>query len=241
VSIVTSHLPEGRAAVQRHLEAQAKLTDADRDALRLTLADVTSHMAGDEIIAKDVPLDTPRFVLSGWLCRAVTLPDGRRQILDFYIPGDLAGHSSRAGARAKAPYVCLTNAVTASAAPLAARLKEHPDAYSGLSRALAALEDEIEKRLLDQIVRTGRMQAHERMAHLLSELHMRHHRAGIGLGNGFVMPLTQETLGEALGLSTVHVNRVLQQLRREQSIRTAAGRIEIANAEFLAANTVVRH
>ena len=241
MSLVASHLPEGRAAVQRHLETLAKLGDSDREALRLTLADVTSHAAGDQIIANDVPLDTPRFVLSGWLCRAVTLPDGRRQILDFYIPGDLAGYSSRPGARAQASYVCLTNVVTASAAPLVARLRERADAHSGLGRALAALEEEIEKRLLDQIVRTGRMQAHERMAHLLAELHWRHQRAGIGLGNGFVMPLTQETMGEALGLSTVHVNRVLQQLRREHSIRTAAGRIEIANAEFLAANTGVTH
>lgn len=241
MSFSLNHTLDGKAAVQRHLESLAKLSDTSRDLLALTLGEPVARHAGDEMITSDGNLDSPVFVISGWLCRAVTLPDGRRQILDFYIPGDLAGYCSRQGARAQAPYVCLTSAATVNAGPLLARVKASPEQYPDLSRALAAIEEEIEQRLIDQIVRTGRMQAHERMAHLIADLNFRHRRAGIGVGDGFVMPLTQETLGDALGLSTVHVNRVLQQLRREQTIRTGAGRIEIANAEFLAAHGGLAH
>ena len=241
MSLSFNHLPDGKAAVQSHLGSLASLTADERGFLSLALSDSMGRHAGDEFIATDSVLDEPSFILSGWACRAASLPDGRRQILDFYIPGDLAGYCSRPGARARAPYVCLTNAVTANAGQFARRVREQQERYPGLVKALCAVEDEVEQRVLDQIVRIGRMQAHERMAHLLSELHSRHKRAGVGTGDGFVMPLTQETLGDALGLSTVHVNRVLQQLRREQAIRTGAGRIEISSPEFRAAHGSVAH
>jgi CRP-like cAMP-binding protein len=241
MALTFNHLPDGRAAIQSHLGSLASLSHDERELLSTALADTTARHAGDEFIAADAPLDEPAFIVSGWACRAASLPDGRRQILDFYIPGDLAGYCSRPGARAKAAYVCLTNVVTVNAGQLLRLIREQPERCPGLIKALCAIEDEIDQRLLDQIVRTGRMQAHERMAHLISDLNVRHRRAGIGIGEGFVMPLTQETLGDALGLSTVHVNRVLQQLRREQTIRTGAGRIEISNAALLAAHSGLAH
>src|ERR1051325_1753089 len=100
MSYAIGHALDGKAAVQRHLESLIKLSDADRELLAVALVDTIAHHAGDEIIAGNSHLDAPVFVLSGWVARVVTLPDGRRQILDFYIPGDVAGYCSRAGARA---------------------------------------------------------------------------------------------------------------------------------------------
>src|SRR5690348_7047062 len=157
MGFASNHALDGKAAIHRHLESLHKLTDADRELLTLTLVDPVAHRSGDEIIAINGLLDAPVFVLSGWIARMVALPDGRRQILDFYIPGDVAGYCSRAEARAKAPYVCLTNATTVSAAPFLARVKSLPEQFPSLVRALAALEEEIERRLIDQVVRTGRM------------------------------------------------------------------------------------
>jgi CRP-like cAMP-binding protein len=161
----------------------------------------------------------------------VNLPDGRRQILDFYIPGELAGYSSRPTASVKAAYVCLTNVIAVGAADLVARTQRRPARYPGLAAAWHAIEDEYESRLVDQIVRLGSMPAQERMLHLIGNLQLRHQRAGIGAAGGFIMPLTQETIGDAIGLSTIHVNRVLQQLRREQIIKTSMGRIEVLGRE----------
>lgn len=69
--------------------------------------------------------------------------------------------------------------------------------------------------------------------HWLWEMLGRHRRAGLAAGDGFSMPLTQEAVGDALGLSTVHVNRVLQQLRRERIVASRAGRIAILNADLI--------
>jgi len=231
----SKRIADGKAAIFGRLESVARLFDTDREAITSLPLSLVERAAGQELQAVDTPLNEPRFVLSGWICRCVTLQDGRRQILDFYIAGDLVGYSSRPGTRAKASYQCLTDALCIDAADLIARTQGQPLRYPGLAAAWLTIEDEIEQRLMDQVVRNGRMLAHERVLHLMRELDRRHHRAGLGNGDGFVMPLTQEILGEALGLSTVHVNRTLQQLRREQIIRTALGKIEIVNRRLLEA------
>src|SRR5260370_8749428 len=115
MSVAHQHLADGKATILRHFESLVKLSEEERDLLSLVLAETGNHRAGDELFACDAALDTPKFVVSGWACRAATLPHGRRQILDFYIPGDLAPYSSRTRARAKAAYVCLTNLVPMTA------------------------------------------------------------------------------------------------------------------------------
>ncbi|MBV9330631.1 MAG: Crp/Fnr family transcriptional regulator, partial [Alphaproteobacteria bacterium] len=203
------------------------------EALEAACATPVSFRAGKEVVAASASLDEPWFVLEGWLCRQITLPDGRRQILDFAIPGDLVGYSSRSGARAAASSVCLTDAVLAEAKDVVSRVETLP----GLLAALRATEHESEAGLIAQLARNGRMPAHERMVHLLNELAARHQRAELGSAAGFEMPLTQECLGDALGLSTVHVNRVLQQLRRSGAIRTSGGKFAILAPESSSAGT----
>ena len=218
----------GRTAVRRRLEVLGALAPEAAALLAGALGNTIQRRAGQE-------LETPCFVISGWSCRSVTLPDGRRQIVDFYIAGELAGYTSQPDNRPRTRHVCLTDVAAADASALVRALHETPEHYAGLSSALATIEKDAEQRLINQLVRIGRMRARERMRDLIAELCLRHQRAGIAMGDGFVMPLTQETLADALGMSTVHVNRTLQQLRRDGFIRTAAGRIEITDAEFLAA------
>jgi CRP-like cAMP-binding protein len=222
------------AAVLRHLTALVKLSEAESELVSAGLGRVVSHEANHELIALDAVLEHPRFVLSGWICAVRTLHDGRRQILDLYLPGDLIGYCSRPGARAMASYVCLTHAVCADASELAGRAHAHPAQHPGLAAAFHALEEETERRLIDQLVRNGRMMAHERLADLIWSLYQRHEMAGICVGQGFVMPLTQETLGDTVGLSTVHVNRTLQQLKREQLLKTVGTRWELRAPRRLA-------
>jgi CRP-like cAMP-binding protein len=103
----------------------------------------------------------------------------------------------------------------------------------GISAALdlAAAEDEFF--MLAHIVRLGRQTAYERIAHWIMELEYRLSSRGLSNNGAFPMPLTQDTLGDAVGLSVVHVNRNLQQMRREGRIELAHGRLAILDREAL--------
>src|SRR5262249_34394101 len=145
----------------------------------------------------------PRFVLSGWAACQRVLPDGRRQIFRFILPGDVFGLD--AGATAAWSVVALTSMelVQAEAAGAAAQSGEAP----GIARALARARSIDDQMLLDHMVRLGQQTAYERVAHFLLELQRRLRIAGLGDAQRFPLPLTQEVLADALGLSIVHVNR----------------------------------
>jgi CRP-like cAMP-binding protein len=161
------------------------------------------------------------------------MPDGRRQIFGFLIPGDVLGTPSGPLTSAFASVVALTAVVTADV-PLSD--DKHPNNASSLySKLIAAAEHETEKLLYDHIVRLGRMNGLERMAHLLLELRRRLSRVGLVNGQSFPMPLRQESLGDALGMSTVHVNRTMQQLRLKKLIQCSGREVTVLDPVRLTA------
>jgi CRP-like cAMP-binding protein len=103
------------------------------------------------------------------------------------------------------------------------------------------MEEEGHGRLIEQIVRNGRLLAHERVAHLTMELLSRFHQIESVNSASFPMPLTQETLGDLLGMSTVHINRTLQQLRRDQLLKTTSGRWHIVDKDRLSEVAAGKH
>jgi CRP-like cAMP-binding protein len=168
----------------------------------------------------------PAVLLSGWGCRTRLLSDGRRQIVSFLLPGDLLG-----GLPPQLPTPCAAMALSpvrlADATAALQAVRAAPAAHPGLSRALFLFTQAYEVLLRDQIVRLGRQTAFERMASLMLEFMDRLELAGLVRDGSFAMPLTQETLGDALGLSGVHVNRTLQQLRRDELIDLRGGIVTI--------------
>ena len=91
-----------------------------------------------------------------------------------------------------------------------------------------------EERLFDQIVRIGRLTAKERVLNLLLELYDRLDAIGLVKENTFRIPLTQEVFADALGLSVVHINRTLQQLRREGMLTVDRGTVTLHQRHKLA-------
>jgi CRP-like cAMP-binding protein len=215
--------------ILRRLRSFAALSDGDIELIRGLTERRDRYGPGEQLIAEGQAAGRPRFVVSGWACRQRLMPDGRRQIFSLLLPGDGFGFGARP---ALSSLVALTALETldASAAQDAIRRGASPN----LARALAAAELLEDAQLLDHAVRLGRLTAFERVAHFLLELQQRLEVAGLGDRQRFPLPLTQEILADTLGLSIVHVNRTLQQLRRAGLIELRSGVAILLDPEAMA-------
>jgi CRP-like cAMP-binding protein len=185
-------------------------------------------VAGGCVAGPQDDLSRPRFLVAGWACRQRVLPDGRRQIFSLLSPGDSIGLAFSPRPLATVDVCALTRVTLVSAdALLVDPVDEaipHQPIFAGVINRALGLDEAL---LLDQVVRLGRHTAYERMAHLLLELRWRLSLIGQADMHRFIMPLTQEILADVLGLSIVHVNRTLQQLRRERLIELAGSQVTL--------------
>ena len=168
-----------------------------------------------------------RIVVSGWACRQRVLSDGRRQITSFILPGDVIGSLQQPEPPLDYNVMALTQVVTVDASALMAAVAGGDPTHRNLARAIRLLGPYETLLTYNQIVRLGRQTAYERMVHLMLELLERLKLAGKAGSDTFPLPLTQEVLSDALGLSVVHVNRTMRQLRRDGLLEVHAGRVRI--------------
>jgi CRP-like cAMP-binding protein len=220
--------------VLRRYAALAQLS-ADDVALLHDLKNGQAHVAaGQEIEREGMDCAAPRLIAAGWACRFRMLSDGRRMILAFLLPGDSVSMRPRANT-ALVSAAALTDCRVIDASPIWKAIHASDQAYPGLAAAQNAMIVQDESYLLDHIVRLGRQTARERVCHLLLEFHNRLQAVGLVRGREFSMPLTQETLADAVGLSIVHMNRTLQRLRRERMIECRRGCVALLEPERMAA------
>jgi CRP-like cAMP-binding protein len=204
------------------LEVIASLSEEDRHVLWDLCRDVREVRARHDILSDGERPDHVHIILSGWAARYKMLPDGSRQITAFLIPGDFCDLHVTILREMDHAIFALTPATVASIPHQA--MQDLPLNRPELARALwwATLVDEAVLRAW--IVNIGRRDAYRGIAHLMCELHARMRNVGLVDKGRFSLPLTQEELADALGLTPVHVNRVLQRLRAEQLI-TLEGRV----------------
>jgi CRP-like cAMP-binding protein len=172
--------------------------------------------------------DTPRdahFVLEGILCR-YKLCGEKRAVLTYLLPGDFCGPHPDFDGVMDHSIGCLTPATVAEVPHhlLQECLRDTPD----LARAVSALflsEIRVQRQWLANMC----LAADRRMAHLLCELRSRLAQVGLADERGFALPLTQQELGEALGISTVHANRTIQHLKDLGLVRILDRRVVIAD------------
>lgn len=199
----------GEHAVRR-MRALTSLPERELAALSLHDRNLERHGVGADVhLEGEAP--RPRIIISGWAARRQVLSDGRCQIFGFCLPGDTIGLGPGAGA----PLPYTVTALTPLRTLDAERIYGAAGGHSALRRASERLRAEEHRELVDQVVRLGRLGAYERLAHLLLDLHRRLETVGLATERQFPLPLTQEILADALGLSNVHTNRVVQQLRRD--------------------------
>lgn len=211
--------------VIRRFSALAPLTDDAFEALRRTARAQRVVAARREIYADGGRIAEPLIILAGWAYRSHILADGRRQILSFALPGDLIGFHHHANPAAASSVIALTELVLC---PL-------PDSLAGgIAEAFAVSNALDGVHHLRHITRLGRMSAQERIADWLLETRDRLLLSGSTLGNSFPLPVTQEFMADTLGLTSVHVNRTLQSMRREGLISLRSGMIILHDPERLA-------
>lgn len=193
------------------LDSFARLSEAERTTLRGAVSTQRRHGTSQVSVAGTSPADGIIIVLSGFACRYKVVGAGRRQILGYLVAGDLCG--LRLATLRRTGYYIGTFGPTETAILSPERILSFPDRYPNLTQALrwALLTEESIAR--EWITNVGQRTAYERVAHLMCEMFVRLQRVGLAQEGRCTLPLTQRDLGDALSLSSVHVNRVLRQMR----------------------------
>ncbi|WP_144183661.1 Crp/Fnr family transcriptional regulator [Elioraea rosea] len=188
-------------------------------------------VAGGTILPEGQPAQYMFTLLSGWAFRYKTLSDGRRQIMNVLLPGDLVGLQSHMLDSHRHSVEALTDVslCTFGRETVWAIYKSHPP----LGFALTWLAAHEERLVDDAILSVGRRSAVERIAALMVHIFKRAEAAGLKQGDAIPFPLTQEHVADALGLSIVHTNRTIQHLRRAGLIRLADGTLSIGDLRAL--------
>jgi CRP-like cAMP-binding protein len=210
------------------------LSDPEKESVVFGIAGADIVRADSQLLSEGQPLRNPKIVLAGWAARIRMLSDGRRQILSFVIPGDVFGYSARPRAFSLSPIVALTPVAFAPVEPIQEAIANANGKASALAVTGWDLLDINEALTVSHITRLGRQNAYERVAHLFLELYYRLNAVGLATALSFPLPLTQEILADALGLSVVHTNRMLQQLKRDGYIDYHNGTVRLRQASRLA-------
>jgi CRP-like cAMP-binding protein len=171
-------------------------------------------------------------VLEGWACRYKLLPEGGRQIMAFLMPGDFCDMHVAVLEEMDHNIATITKARVA-AVPRN-QMEQLIDATPSLSHAFWRAQLVDEATLRAWIVSMGRRGSVERVAHLMCELYIRANNIGLATRDQLAFPLTQVVLADALGLTTVHINRVLRKLRMEGVMEIGRGMLLIADPQKLA-------
>lgn len=189
------------------------------------IADPKRVEPGTDLIEEGDNYSTAFVIHEGWAVRYRTLPDGRRQVINFLLPGDAFGLGSVILKRADHQVAALTPLTVSDVTPdaLIDLLKREP--RLGMAFLWGSAQEEAVLR--EHIVSVGRRNAYQRVAHLLLELMHRLELIGRVEHQRYELPLSQPLIADALGLSVVHANRTLRRLQVDGFIGLQARRLTI--------------
>jgi CRP-like cAMP-binding protein len=186
-----------------------------------------------EIVTEGRNYDTLFALLDGIALRTRILRDGRRQVLNIALPGDLIGFPGCFFESALYSIPALTDCIISPIpfAILVGLFDRRPRLAATIFWSFACEAAMYAEHLID----VGRRSALERVAHFLLELLTRLQVIGLADERSFRMPVTQELIGDALGLSVPHVNRTLRRLRQDELVKIEGHVVILQDVEALAA------
>jgi CRP-like cAMP-binding protein len=218
-------------ALARKLGAFVALSETELAVLEELNKRRRTFVAGRDLVEQGQTEQSSYVLSSGWACSYKLLEDGQRQIVDFQIPGDFLGLRSllmHVSDHSVEPIndIEVTEVLRND---LLGVFTQTPRLATAI--LLAASRDEA--MVVEHLVNIGRRSAAERTANFLLELGARLALVGMGSKAGFECPLSQYLMADALGLSAVHVNRVLRQLREDGLVTFRDGFVSFDNYERL--------
>jgi CRP-like cAMP-binding protein len=215
----------------RKLESILVLSEDEKDVLRNVSGTIKTVGRRQDLVREgDRPFECC-LVLEGFACRYKLTDEGKRQIFSFHIPGDIPDLQSL--------HLDVMDHSLASLSPSKLLFIPH-ETVRDLIRRCPRIGDAFWRDTLidaavfrEWMVCLGRREAHGHMAHLLCEFYVRLQAVGLTNGDAYEFPLTQAELGDALGISTVHANRTLQDLRGDGLITLQNGSVTVLDWDRL--------
>jgi CRP-like cAMP-binding protein len=224
---MTAHDNDAFAQLFRKLGRLAKLATADREAIRALPFKVEAVARNATLVREGDQITHCCILIEGYACRHKVAKNGGRQIVSFHLPGDLLDLQHLFLSRAD------HNVQTISEAQVA---WVRSDELMKLAQARPAINEAFWRYSLidasifrEWVLNVGRRNATSRIAHMLCEFAFRREAAGQGSPESFELPFTQEEIGDATGLTNVHVNRMLKELARTEVIDRDKRHIRIAD------------
>jgi CRP-like cAMP-binding protein len=219
--------------IARKLDAFVALSNAELSVLDDLHRRRRTFVAGRDLVLQGQSDQSAYILASGWACSYKLQASGSRQIVDFQVPGDFLGLRSilfRTADHTVEP-VTDVEASEVNAQDLLNAFSQTPK----LATAVLWAASRDEAMVVEHLVNIGRRNARERTAHFLLELGARLKLVGLATNAGYDCPLSQYMLADALGLTAVHVNRVLRELREDGLLTFQKGRVTFDDFERLVA------
>lgn len=214
--------------VNQFVQKLSKLTELSHGDIA-ALEDATGrgreYVPRQDMIREGDPPGPVFVMLEGWGCRYKILPTGTRQIMAFLMPGDCCDLHVQMLEEMDHSIQALTAATvaTVSRSEMQVIMRDHP----AIARAMYTSQLIDEGIMRAWIVSMGRRSSIERVAHLICELYLRARNIGLVTDGEFALPLSQIVLADALGMTAVHINRVLKELRLAGAMALSRGCVAI--------------
>lgn len=223
--------PAGAANLVRKLTSVSRLSDEEQRVLRDLPMTVTQLRPDQDIVREGDKPSRSCLLLEGFATTYKITNDGRRQIMAFHIPGTVPDLQSM--------LLAVLDASIDTIVPCTVGFIEHRsllaicERYPGIMQALWR-ETLVDSAIFREwMLGLGQRDAYTRMAHFFCEHHLRMRSIGRCKDGECDLPVSQSLLGEILGISTVHVNRTLQELRRDGVVGFGAGRLLVPDLTLL--------
>lgn len=208
-----------------------ELTAEERQALEGAISQTSTYPAGHVVVRQGVPVNISTLLVKGLMTRHVDAPDGRRHLVAVHVPGDFVDLHAYALKKLDHDVGALTDVTVAVFQHIS--LERIQDADARLTRRLWFLT------LIDAamhrqwIYRLASLNATQRVAHFLCEMNARLLAIDESDGSNFALPMTQADIGEVCGLTNVHVNRVLRELREAGLCQVRSSQVHITDLKGL--------
>lgn len=219
------------SCIIRHFQNYAELSQDEQELLDSLEKSPKAFSRNTVLWEQGQQLDHFYTVRSGWACSYRNMEDGSRQVLDIYVPGDIVGLREFAFQRRIANLQAISEA-TLCPFPKH-RLSEVFEQSQKLCNLFFLISARDQAILVERLINLGRRSAREKLAHFLLEMAYRLDKACADIYDCNHLPLTQVVIADALGLSTVHLNRTLQELKQEGLVTLGPDGINLLDREGL--------